>query len=131
MKKQLLSLALLSVVVTPALADKPAWKGKEMAAEEQKAAHKNAKDMHEDEVDEAEERLKEKKAKKMKALDSDAHRDMDDDDDMGGGHGDAKGLEKQRAMKSEQVQKEAGKGSEQGQKAREQHSRKWWKFWGE
>jgi hypothetical protein len=32
-------------------------------------------------------------------------------------------------LKSEQVQKELGKGSEEGQEAREMR-KKWWKFWG-
>ena len=39
-----------------------------------------------------------------------------------------KGLEKQREKKSVQMQKELGKGSEQGQKAR-QKRKKWYKFW--
>ena len=39
------------------------------------------------------------------------------------------GLYKQRDMKMQQEQKELGRGSEQGQEMREQHSRKWWKFW--
>jgi predicted transglutaminase-like cysteine proteinase len=39
---------------------------------------------------------------------------------------------KQKQMKkTEEMKKEAGKGSEQGQAMREEHSRKWWKFWGE
>lgn len=42
---------------------------------------------------------------------------------------DASGLAKQRERKITQEQKELGKGSEQGQQKREQHSRKWWKFW--
>ena len=41
------------------------------------------------------------------------------------------GLAKQREKKTAQEQKELGRGSEQGQKAREEHSRKWWKLWGE
>lgn len=41
-----------------------------------------------------------------------------------------KGLEKQQEKKAGQERKELGKGSEQGQEMREQHSRKWWKFWG-
>lgn len=41
------------------------------------------------------------------------------------------GLAKQREKKAAQEQKELGRGSEQGQKAREEHSRKWWKIWGE
>lgn len=40
-------------------------------------------------------------------------------------------LAKQREKKAAQEQKELGRGSEQGQKAREEHSRKWWKIWGE
>jgi hypothetical protein len=47
------------------------------------------------------------------------HRDSDD----------APGLAKQREMKANQEQKELGRGSEQGQEMREEHSRKWWKFW--
>jgi hypothetical protein len=39
------------------------------------------------------------------------------------------GLAKQREMKMEQERKELGKGSEQGQTMREEHSRKWWRFW--
>lgn len=32
--------------------------------------------------------------------------------------------------KADQERKELGKGSEQGQAQRAEHSRKWWKFWG-
>lgn len=39
------------------------------------------------------------------------------------------GLIKQREKKQEQERKELGKGSETGQQKREEHSRKWWKFW--
>ena len=39
-----------------------------------------------------------------------------------------KGLEKQKAKKAEQVQKEMGKGSEKGQAMRAEKSKKWWKF---
>ena len=38
-----------------------------------------------------------------------------------------KGLEKQKAKKAEQVQKELGRGSEKGQAARASR-KKWWKF---
>lgn len=38
-----------------------------------------------------------------------------------------KGIEKQKTMKSEQVQKELGKGSEKGQETREKR-KKWWQF---
>lgn len=43
----------------------------------------------------------------------------------------AEKMKKQQMKKAEQVQKEAGKGSEKGQAMREEHSKKWWKFWGE
>ena len=39
------------------------------------------------------------------------------------------GLIKQQEKKQEQERKELGKGSEQGQKQREENSKKWWKFW--
>ena len=39
------------------------------------------------------------------------------------------GLAKQAEKKMEQERKELGKGSETGQQKREEHSRKWWKFW--
>ena len=39
-----------------------------------------------------------------------------------------KGLEKQKAPKAEQVQKELGKGSEKGQAMRKEHRKKWWKL---
>ena len=42
---------------------------------------------------------------------------------------DASGLAKQQERKMEQEQKELDKGSEHGQQMREQHSRKWWRFW--
>ena len=45
--------------------------------------------------------------------------------------GQIEAMEKQQLKKTEQVRKEAGKGSERGQAMREEHSRKWWKFWGE
>ena len=40
-----------------------------------------------------------------------------------------KGMEKQQAKKAEQERKELDKGSETGQAAREEHSKKWWQFW--
>jgi hypothetical protein len=40
-----------------------------------------------------------------------------------------RGLEQVKARKLEQERKELGKGSEQGQAKRAEHSRKWWKFW--
>lgn len=42
----------------------------------------------------------------------------------------AEALQKQQAKKTEELKKEAAKGSAQGQAMREEHSKKWWKFWG-
>lgn len=60
------------------------------------------------------------------------HDEDQDDDEHGRDHDRdemSDGLHKQREMKMHQEQKELGRGSEQGQDMREQHSRKWWKFW--
>ena len=40
-----------------------------------------------------------------------------------------KDLEKQKQKKAEQERNELNKGSEKGQEMREEHSKKWWKFW--
>ena len=40
-----------------------------------------------------------------------------------------KGREMQQEKKMNQERKELGQGSEQGQQKREEHSRKWWRFW--
>jgi len=40
-------------------------------------------------------------------------------------------MQKQQTKKAEEMKKEAGKGSEKGQAMRQEHSKKWWKFWGE
>ncbi|MDD3275969.1 MAG: hypothetical protein PHP93_02845 [Kiritimatiellales bacterium] len=42
-----------------------------------------------------------------------------------------KSMEKQQMKKAEEMKKEAGKGSEKGQAMREEHSKKWWKLWGD
>jgi hypothetical protein len=61
---------------------------------------------------------KNKKASEDEVIDSDT-----------GKANEADGLAKQREKKIEQERKELGKGSETGQQKREEHSRKWWKFW--
>lgn len=83
-------------------------------------------------ADEAQERMREHRNddnayRHDKSSDRDVRQDRDrdghDDDDR------ASGLAKQRDIKADQEQKELGRGSEQGQEAREEHSRKWWKIW--
>lgn len=121
MNKKLIVLMLMSIFVAPVMAEKPEWAGKGKPSEEQKAAHKAAMEAKEDiddhasvdgndDIDEQKDKIKKQKKGKSKEL---------------------KGLEKQRATKPEQVQKELDKGSEKGKVAREENSKKWWKFWGE
>ena len=68
----------------------------------------------------------------------DRDQDMDRDQDRDRVHspdagaamdGDNSGLARQREMKTLEQQKELGRGSEQGQKTREEQRKKWWKFW--
>jgi hypothetical protein len=73
----------------------------------------NAKDQQE---------KKEKKEKEAK------HSDDDDDDD---GNDEEATDKSNNSDKTDAIRKEAGKGSETGQQQRKEHSRKWWKFWGE
>lgn len=40
-------------------------------------------------------------------------------------------IKQQQTQKAEEMKNEAGKGSEKGQAMREEHSKKWWKFWGD
>ncbi len=87
---------------------------------------------------------KKNREKKVKNEHGKDHADdlLEDDDERNGKHKDkretmhgrdeddgASGLYKQHDKKMDQEQKELGRGSEQGQEMREQHSRKWWKFW--
>lgn len=110
MNKNLLALLLVAAFAAPAIADKPEWAGKGKPTDEQKAAHQAAMEAKED-IDDND-KVKELKEKKEKS------------DKLNG-------LEKQKAKKSEQVQKELDKGSDIGKEARETNSKKWWKFWGE
>ena len=58
-------------------------------------------------------------------------KNADDDYDMNKDDNEKQGLKKQQEKKASQERKEEGKGSEQGQSSRKEHSKKWWKFWGE
>lgn len=111
-------LALLFAVPVSQAKGPPEGKGKGMAAEtsdaeaiaEKKAEEaKEAAEMKAEEAERQAEKMEKARKKKMEK---------------------AKGLEKQREKKAEQVQKELDKGSEKGKAMREEHRRKWWKFWG-
>lgn len=68
--------------------------------------------------------MKKNAEKKMKKARKQADSEMAEEKEK------VKGLEKQREKKTEQVRKELDKGSEKGKAMRKEHSRKWWKFWG-
>jgi hypothetical protein len=82
------------------------------------------------------------KHEQMKDMDSDQRREFIRQQDMQkhGADGpkrpehqrehDAQRVDNQREKQIQQERNELGKGSEQGQKSREEHSRKWWKFGG-
>lgn len=142
MKKNMISLLIMGAFIAPALADKPEWAGKGAPSADQKAAHESAMEAKGDYDDEGEKLKKQKKdyhqdmdhAEKMKHEKAEQLQKHQHDGEMlkNKEHsGELKGLEKQQAKKAEQTQKELGKGSEKGQAAREEHSKKWWKFWGE
>ena len=117
MKISIVSMLLMLLLSTPVLAEKPSWAGKGKPSAEQKEAHQSAmdeKEKMEGEHDDAEDESEKTKKSKDKSKNNDN-----------------KGLEKQKAGKSEQERKELDKGSDKGKEARETHSKKWWKFWGE
>jgi hypothetical protein len=43
----------------------------------------------------------------------------------------AEEMKKEQLKKTDELKKESAKGSEKGQAMREEHSKKWWKLWGE
>jgi len=134
MKISIVSMLLMLLLSTPVMAEKPSWAGKGKPSAEQKEAHQSAmdeKEKMEGEYDDAEDvSEKESKSKKEKDSDDDAEEGKEKSKDKSKNK-DNKGLEKQKAGKSEQERKELDKGSDKGKEARETHSKKWWKFWGE
>lgn len=128
MKNKLLPLILISLFATPALAEKPDFAGKGKPTEEQLKTHKAAMEAKDDLDDDGEmkrEKIKQEKKEKIKEQDREQMQEMKENS------GQTKAMEKQAEKKSEQSRNELGKGSEQGQAAREENSKKWWKFWGE
>ena len=112
MNAKLMALFIIaSLTVMPVMAEKPTWAGKGKPSVEQKEEHRSAMEAKGSDRDGKKFRVKEREEKKEKSTDSES-------------------MEKQREMKSNQVQKELGKGSEKGQESRK-NSRKWWRFWEE
>lgn len=120
MKIQFVTFLLAAFIALPSMAEKPEWAGnKGKPRVEQKESHRSAMQVKEDleeEHEKKEKKLKDKKQKKEKKIKGESE--------------EFKGLDKQQAKKSEQVQKELDKGSEKGIEARDER-KKWWKFWGE
>lgn len=129
MKHKLLALTLISLFSTPVLAEKPEWAGKGKPTEEQLSTHKAAMEAKEDLDDNdgemKKEKIKEEKKQKIKDREKKQMQEMNEDPEK------MEATKKQAEKKSEQTRNELGKGSDKGQQARQENSKKWWKFWGE
>ena len=102
-------------------AEKPEWAGQGKQAQEQTKAFGDSM-IHG--VNEEKEGVKKKATKEYGIIDDKMKKAK-----KGSAEKVNQGLEKQREKKQEKIRKEIDKGSEQGQAAREEHSKKWWKFW--
>ena len=122
MKKALPYLVTSLILSAPALAQQPEAAGKEMKetkipAEAQARMDEKRMIAEEKRLDAEEQRLKGEE-KRLKAEEERMQAEKDN-----------KGMAKQAEKKAEQERKEMGKGSEQGQAARAENSKKWWQFW--
>ena len=112
MIKLLTTILVIVFLASPAMAEKPEWAGKGKPSAEQKAAHKaamNAKEGKDEDEGGDRDEVEKKDKREKKAVPK-------------------KGLEKQQAKKSDQLQNELDKGSETGKESRATN-KKWWKFW--
>ncbi len=121
-------IALILMMAVPTFAKKPPWAGH--GGRNRYQGHPQDKTMPLPAVEENETATENiKKGKKDKNL----HKKQQKHKKAGEGEIEQqekdlhKGLEKQRTMKEDQVQKDLDKGSEQGQESR-QKRKKWWKF---
>lgn len=118
MKIKFIAFLVMAFMAFPAMAEKPEWAGnKSRPTTRQKESHRaDMRAKGGPEKYEQQEKIKYKKLNKEK--------------NINGKKDQMKGLEKQQAKKSEQVQKELDKGSDKGKESREAR-KKWWKFWDE
>ena len=148
MKKQLLICVAAILTVPFAYAEKPEWAGNGKPTVEQKEAHTaamRAKGGSGERAAELEGELKDKAAEERerargleeKLKETAGEREVKAEKQNGKieklkkeGEDELKGVEKQRDKKAEQSQNELGKGSEKGERSRDDR-RKWWKFWGD
>ncbi len=122
----------LVMLMSVAWAEKPEWAGKGKPTAEQKEAHKaamkakRAEQTLEDRGEADEEEFKPEKVKKEKMK---KHKDKLDAEGRAALRADDS--DEAAPDRAEKERKEAAKGSDKGQQSREEHSRKWWQFWGE
>jgi len=143
MNKSLIAAVASLAFTAPALADKPEAAGKEVienkAPAEVQARVDEARATAEEKRLAAEEKRHEKQEKHLKKeekrLAAEEKRLQKEEKRLGAeaerleAEQERKGFEEQKMKKAEQERKEMGKGSEKGQAAREEHSKKWWQFW--
>jgi membrane protein involved in colicin uptake len=122
------TVAILGVGIAPAtLAQKPegAGGGKDVMKSEASAVREAEQQREKKLIREMEHRKEmSEQQRRLRDPDRDGYESRrEPDEEM------TKNMERQREMKAEQERKELGKGSEQGQDMRQEHSRKWWRFW--
>ena len=119
-----------SLIAFPTVAEKPVWAESGQPTAEQKEApvkameERDGLEMLRNEKLENREQEREEKIKKENGN----RRGYVSHGDGKTGFEELKGFDKQREKKSEQIQKELGKGSQEGEASRETR-RKWWRFW--
>lgn len=129
MNKFLITTVASLIISAPAFAEKPATAGKgkpEHIEARQDLVNSQAEKHVQPKAEPyrlTEEEKRHFEAKKNKADKEMKHTDSHKDHDR------VAGKDKQHDKKADQIRKEEGKGSEQGQASREEHSKKWWKFW--
>ncbi|GAB3096299.1 hypothetical protein G8770_17235 [Aestuariicella hydrocarbonica] len=137
MNKILLATLTSLIITAPALAAKPETAGNGKSEREPMKTHQQMGKEHANDKAQAKaepyrltEEEKRQKAEKAHAAHGDkthtgAHQSQAADTPQSA----QKATEKQQEKKTEQVRKELDKGSEQGQQARAENSKKWWKLW--
>jgi len=115
-----LSATLLLALPFSGAAKQSSGKGAVMVTDDRIPADQGREGIREGEPDD---QAREREEKALERMDKARHRGESEGEES------TKGLEKQRKEKLDKDRKEIDKGSEQGQKMRQEHSRKWWKFW--
>ena len=130
MMRNTTALIVFSLIAFPTVAEKPVWAESGQPTAEQKEAHVKAleeKDGAEVLRNEKLEKREQESEEKIKKENGNRRGYVSHGDGKMGSE-ELKGFDKQREKKSEQIQKELGKGSQEGEASRETR-RKWWRFW--